>query len=215
MCASPIRRAPPWAWPACPAARSWRSTRSSTPGEAGEARQARAALAARFRASPAAALRRRDLALRSGARAARTAGVSQHELRTRILAALDEGALEDTLPPALRRRWQLADFAGAAQFLHRPPPDADVAALAERSHPAWRRMKFDELLAQQLSMRFAYRQRRARRAPALPGNGPFLKAFFPALPFKLTRSQSRVAGEVLRDLAVPHPMQRLLQGDVG
>jgi ATP-dependent DNA helicase RecG len=76
-------------------------------------------------------------------------------------------------------------------------------------------MKFDEVLAQQLSLHFGRRERQARRAPKLPGDGPLLKAFFERLPFKLTRSQSLAAGEVLRDLKMPHPMQRLLQGDVG
>ncbi|MDA1118293.1 MAG: ATP-dependent DNA helicase RecG, partial [Proteobacteria bacterium] len=84
----------------------------------------------------------------------------------------------------------------------------DVAA-------AWRRVKFDELLAQQLQLRLAYRKRRARDAPALPANGPLLRRFLGKLPFRLTRAQSRVMAELLRDLAQPHPMQRLLQGDVG
>jgi len=144
-----------------------------------------------------------------------TAGLSQAKLRARVLQELDSAQLDDTLPDALRRRYALAGFAESVKLLHRPPPGADLASLAGRSHPAWRRMKFDELLAQQLSMRFAYRERRAKRSLALPGNGPLLKAFFKALPFKLTRSQSRAAGEVLRDLAAAHPMQRLLQGDVG
>jgi len=144
-----------------------------------------------------------------------TAGLSQAKLRERVLQELDSAQLDDTLPDALRQRYALAGFAESVKLLHRPPPGADLASLAGRSHPAWRRMKFDELLAQQLSMRFAYRERRARQAPALPGNGPRLKSFFKSLPFKLTRSQSRAAGEVLRDLAVAHPMQRLLQGDVG
>ncbi len=144
-----------------------------------------------------------------------TAQLPQRELRERVLRALDAEPLDDTLGEAMRDRYGLAGFAESVTLLHRPPPGTDLAALAGRSHAAWRRMKFDELLAQQLSMRFAYRLRRARRAPALAGNGPLLQAFFARLPFKLTRSQSRVAGEVLRDLAVPHPMQRLLQGDVG
>jgi ATP-dependent DNA helicase RecG len=144
-----------------------------------------------------------------------TAGLSQAKLRERVLQELDSAQLDETLPAALRRRHALAGFAESVKLLHRPPPGADLASLAGRSHPAWRRMKFDELLAQQLSMRFAYRARRSKEAPALAGNGPLLKAFFKSLPFKLTRSQSRAAGEVLRDLAVAHPMQRLLQGDVG
>jgi ATP-dependent DNA helicase RecG len=143
-----------------------------------------------------------------------TAGLSQKNLQSRIWEALT-GPLDDTLPEALRQRHGLAGFAESVKLLHRPPPGTDLASLASRSHPAWRRMKFDELLAQQLSMRFAYRERRTKQAPGLPGNGPLLKSFFKHLPFKLTRSQSRAAGEVLRDLAVAHPMQRLLQGDVG
>ena len=144
-----------------------------------------------------------------------TAGLPQHELRAMVLQALDQEPLEDTLPAAMRERLGLAGFAESVRFLHRPPPGADLAALAQRSHPAWRRMKFDELLAQQLSMSFAYRSRRARKAPALRLGGPLLRSFLARLPFKLTRAQTRAMEEVMRDLAQPHPMQRLLQGDVG
>jgi len=144
-----------------------------------------------------------------------TAQLPQRELRMRVLQALDSEPLGDTLSDEMRARYGLAGFAESVTLLHRPPPGSDLGALAGRSHSAWRRMKFDELLAQQLSMRFAYRARRARRAPKLPGDGPLLKAFFERLPFKLTRSQSLAAGEVLRDLKMPQPMQRLLQGDVG
>jgi ATP-dependent DNA helicase RecG len=137
-----------------------------------------------------------------------TAGLPQRELRERILKALESEALDETLPEALRRELSLADFAASVRLLHRPHPGDDLSA-------AWQRVKFDEALAQQLSMRFAHRERESRRAPKLPGDGPLLKAFFERLPFKLTRSQRQVAGEVLRDLQQPHPMQRLLQGDVG
>ncbi len=137
-----------------------------------------------------------------------TAGLAQAVLRARILDALDAGPLQDTLPERLRSRYALAGFSDSVQLLHRPPPAADTA-------PAWRRVKFDELLAQQLSMRFAYQKRRSRRAPALKTNGALLKAFLKKLPFKLTRAQTRAMNEVLRDVSEPHPMQRLLQGDVG
>jgi ATP-dependent DNA helicase RecG len=76
-------------------------------------------------------------------------------------------------------------------------------------------MKFDELLAQQLSLRLAYRARRSLGAPALASGGPLLRRFLGHLPFRLTRAQSQAMAQVLRDLAEPHPMQRLLQGDVG
>ncbi|OAI52097.1 ATP-dependent DNA helicase RecG [Betaproteobacteria bacterium SCGC AG-212-J23] len=137
-----------------------------------------------------------------------TAGLPQRELRERVLRALDSEPLAETLSDELRKRYSLAGFAESVTLLHRARPGNDLEA-------AWRRMKFDEVLAQQLSMRFAYRERHSRRAPKLPGDGPLLKAFFERLRFKLTRSQSLAAGQVLKDLAAPHPMQRLLQGDVG
>jgi ATP-dependent DNA helicase RecG len=144
-----------------------------------------------------------------------TAGLPQAELRIRVLQALDADVLVDSLPVALLRRYDLAGFADSVQTLHRPPPGADLRALGERTHPAWRRMKFDELLAQQLSMRFAYQRRRSIQAPSLPGNGPLVRAFMAKLPFKLTRAQARALNQVLGDLREPHPMQRLIQGDVG
>ena len=144
-----------------------------------------------------------------------TAGLSQYALRRLILKALDEAQLDDTLPAALRQRYDLAEIGASIRSLHRPAPDAPAAELAERAGPAWHRVKFDELLAQQLSMRMAYRARRRRSAIELRSTGPLLKRFLGKLPFRLTRAQSRAMAEILRDLAQPHPMQRLLQGDVG
>jgi ATP-dependent DNA helicase RecG len=144
-----------------------------------------------------------------------TAGLAQGVLRPLVLEALDAATLDDTLSEELRRRLGLEGFAQSVRLLHRPPPGTDVASLAGRAHPAWRRMKFDELLAQQLSMRFAYRRRRTREAPVLKVNGPLLRAFLEKLPFRLTKAQTRAMNEVLHDLREPHPMQRLLQGDVG
>jgi ATP-dependent DNA helicase RecG len=137
-----------------------------------------------------------------------TAGVAQTLLRARILEELDAADLQDSLPEALRQKYELAGFAGSVQLLHRPQPGADM-------HAAWQRVKFDELLAQQLSMRFAYRRRRSRAAPVLKVNGSLLKSFLEKLPFRLTKAQTRAMNEILRDLREPHPMQRLLQGDVG
>ena len=137
-----------------------------------------------------------------------TAGLGQAVLRKLVLEALEEEAIEEILPSALRERLGLAPLEASVRLLHRPAPGADTAA-------AWRRVKFDELLAQQLQLRLARRKRRERTAPALPASGPLLKRFLGRLPFRLTRAQSRVMAELLRDLAQPHPMQRLLQGDVG
>jgi ATP-dependent DNA helicase RecG len=143
------------------------------------------------------------------------AGIAQGKLRAKVLAALDAGPLEDTVPGDLRAKYALPEFGEAVRLLHRPPPGTALDLLASRTHPAWRRVKFDELLAQQLSLRFAYRRRRSRKAPVLRADGPLLETFVGRLPFKLTRAQTQALNEVLRDLAQPHPMQRLLQGDVG
>jgi len=137
-----------------------------------------------------------------------TAGLAQATLRKLVLEALEEEPIEDTLPPAVRERLGLASLEASVRLLHRPAPGSNLA-------PAWRRAKFDELLAQQLQLRLARRRRRERTAPELPATGARLKRFLGKLPFRLTRAQQRVMGELLKDLAQPHPMQRLLQGDVG
>jgi ATP-dependent DNA helicase RecG len=144
-----------------------------------------------------------------------TAGLAQHTLRRLIARALTETDLDDTLPPELAARWKLAGFRDSVRYLHNPPPDAPQDELQARTHPAWRRIKFDELLAQQLSMRQHYRRRQAAQAPALSGTTALADRLAAALPFELTRAQMRALAEIRADLAKPHPMQRLLQGDVG
>jgi ATP-dependent DNA helicase RecG len=144
-----------------------------------------------------------------------TAGLSQAELRRKIEDALDTLALEDTLDDKRLAKLRLGGFRESVLFLHRPPPKVDAASLDERTHPAWRRLKFDELLAQQLAMRVAYRERRARSAPPLPDARTLTNALAKSLPFALTRAQRRAQAAISKDLAQPHPMRRLLQGDVG
>ena len=144
-----------------------------------------------------------------------TAGLSQSYLRERIADALDTLELTDTLEPALVRKLELAPFRDSVILLHRPSPDVDPQSLEERTHPAWRRLKFDELLAQQLAMRIAYRERRAKVAPRLPDAHTLTNALVKSLPFALTRAQRQAQAAIAKDLAQPHPMRRLLQGDVG
>jgi ATP-dependent DNA helicase RecG len=144
-----------------------------------------------------------------------TAGLNQDALRSLIARALAGSDLDDTLPAAVRASLGFASFRDAVLYLHNPPPDAPQAALQERNHPAWRRVKFDELLAQQLSMRLSHRRRRSADAPVLKLRGTLARRLIERLPFRLTRAQRKVLAEIQRDLAQPYPMQRLLQGDVG
>ena len=144
-----------------------------------------------------------------------TAGLPQATLLKHIQAALSELELVDTLPQELLSRLRLPPFSDSVQLLHNPPPGIDEDALAERVHPAWLRIKFDELLAQQLSMRVHYRKRRSRNAPQLIARNHLTRQLQEILPFALTGAQQKTLREISRDLEQAHPMQRLLQGDVG
>ena len=144
-----------------------------------------------------------------------TAGLSQSALRGMIERALDTLALEDTMDEQRLKKLGLAPFRESVLLLHRPPPGIEAQSLIERTHPAWRRLKFDEILAQQLAMRIAYRERRAKTAPALAAQHTLTNALVKSLPFPLTGAQRRAQAVIARDLAQPHPMRRLLQGDVG
>jgi ATP-dependent DNA helicase RecG len=143
------------------------------------------------------------------------AGLSQTAIRKAVAAALSEADLGETLPDDLLRPLALPAFAPTLTRLHSPSPRLDPNALQNRDDPAWRRLKFDELLAQQLSLRLAARQRHALSAPPLVGDGGLSERLLAALPFPLTAAQRRALGEIRHDLTRPHPMNRLLQGDVG
>jgi len=144
-----------------------------------------------------------------------TAGLGQATLRKLIDRAIDSVPLDDTLPESLRARLALPELAASIRTLHHPSPEISLEQLETRGHPAWRRVAFDELLAQQLSLRRAHALRRERGAPVLAAGGRLTDALLAQLPFRLTGAQERVWREIAADLAVPHPMQRLLQGDVG
>jgi ATP-dependent DNA helicase RecG len=144
-----------------------------------------------------------------------TAGMGQDTLRKLIERALASEKLEDTLPDELLRPHRFPKFRDAVYFLHNPSPEVLQQDLQARTHPAWRRMKFDELLAQQLSMRVHQQRRRGVGAPALRPKGTLVSRLLKALPFRLTDAQQRAVAQIRDDLSKPHPMQRLLQGDVG
>ena len=144
-----------------------------------------------------------------------TAGLAQEALRQLISRAVAASGLTDTLPEALLAKLRLPRFAEAVRFLHNPPPQVSHEDLHTREHPAWRRVKFDELLAQQLSMRIHYRRRKSAEAAALPPLRTLTRRLLATLPFALTRAQQKALSQIEHDLAQPYPMQRLLQGDVG
>jgi ATP-dependent DNA helicase RecG len=180
------------------------------------------------------------------------AGLPQPYLRRAVLSGLEHaarsGALDETLPSQLlaqKGNTPKFNLHSALSFLHYPSPDVSVAQLEDRSHPAWQRLKLEELLAQQLSQLQSKRERDALRAPVLRPEkplrnsarsvpspvraelaeeranpppqlaAPLVGQLLAAIPFQLTAAQQRVCAEVAYDIAQPIPMHRLLQGDVG
>ncbi|MDR2220193.1 MAG: ATP-dependent DNA helicase RecG [Methylobacillus sp.] len=144
-----------------------------------------------------------------------TAGLTQPNLRKLVDSALQHGDMRETLPPEMLEQLQLPGFAESLLFLHRPPPDASLESLQTHAHAAWRRLAFDELLAQQLSMRRHHARRRSQGAPALADKKTLTHVLLERLPFRLTAAQQKTWREISRDMSQPYPMQRLLQGDVG
>jgi ATP-dependent DNA helicase RecG len=148
-----------------------------------------------------------------------TSALPQSYLRKAVLGGLARADLSETVPAellpmmGLREPWTLRQ---ALDFLHHPRPDTPPGALEDRSHPAWQRLKADELLAQQLSQLQSKRERDRLQAPRLKADaGGLHEQLLAALPFALTGAQRRVGEEIARDLGEPVPMHRLLQGDVG
>jgi ATP-dependent DNA helicase RecG len=144
-----------------------------------------------------------------------SAQLPQTYLRKAVASALTRAPLQEILPPGTVPAG-LPPLRTALNLLHHPGRDEGVEALEDHSHPAWQRLKFEELLAQQLSQLQAHEARAQLAAPALrPKPGGLAAQLLAALPFKLTAAQQRVVAEVQADIARTQPMHRLLQGDVG
>jgi len=144
-----------------------------------------------------------------------SAQLPQAYLRKAVASGLARADLREILPAGVVPRG-LPSLKDALNYLHHPPPSASQQALQEHHHPAWHRLKFEELLAQQLSQLQAQRERALLVAPALRARpGGLHEKLLAVLPFQLTAAQQRVSEEIAQDLARPQPMHRLLQGDVG
>ena len=155
-----------------------------------------------------------------------SAGVSQAAIRKAVTQALRDPSLHESLAEFLPQKLMAEllpsndwpNLQSAITYLHQPPADADTQALLERTHSAWRRVQFEELLAQQISLKRAHAIRQERHAPSFKQaeKAQSLEVgLLKALPFELTTAQTRVWDEIGHDLSKSFPMNRLLQGDVG
>ncbi len=142
--------------------------------------------------------------------------ITQTWLRKRIDRAMLDVDLTDIVPASFTQSLSLPTLRDALKSLHHPSPGANYEAYSERRTPEWRRLKFDELLAQQLTLRYAREVKSELQAPRLLGtHGNLREKLTASLPFSLTGAQKRVLVEIYTDLAQNAPMNRLVQGDVG
>ena len=160
-------------------------------------------------------------------------GVSQTVIRKAVTQALRDPSLQESLAEFLPKKLMAEllpsndwpSLQSAITYLHQPPAEANTQSLLERTHPAWRRVQFEELLAQQISLKRAHAIRRERHAPSFnkvqsedkdkTRVQSLEEGLLKVLPFKLTSAQDRVWSEISKDLSKSFPMNRLLQGDVG
>ncbi len=147
-----------------------------------------------------------------------TEGVQQGRMRlltSLALAQLPGGGLRDYVTADVLGMVGLPSLEAALRYLHRPPPDADLAALDAGRHPAQRRLAFEELLAHQVSLRLLRQAADRDDAWPLPRRTDLVDRCLEQLPFRLTAAQRRAWHEIATDLERMHPMMRLVQGDVG
>jgi ATP-dependent DNA helicase RecG len=146
------------------------------------------------------------------------AGVIQNTIRKAVAIGLETAKTQGLVPETVPAEWlSVYGFMPplqAIERLHNPPAHSVLSAFSDRTDAAWRRVIFDELLAQQLSLRLARIERAKLVATALIGD-QLTKRFMQVLPFVLTGAQQRVWREIVPELASKTPMNRLLQGDVG
>ncbi len=147
-----------------------------------------------------------------------TEGVQQGRLRNLVaqaLAMMRGNPPAELLPPSVVEDLGLPTLAEALDYLHTPPSNVDIEIIESGTHPCQSRLAFEELLAHYMSLR--HLRNLANREAAMPlGPGPALqRQFIDSLPYQLTNAQNRVIAEISNDLKEPHPMMRLIQGDVG
>ena len=142
--------------------------------------------------------------------------ISTKQMRRFVTRALEVvGELEDALPVDIMRRFRMPQLAKAVSEVHEPPVDMSIDSLNNRRSPGHWRLIFEEFFW--LEFGLLRKQREVKRTPgiAFELNEQIRDKVKQMLPFKPTSAQKRALKEIAMDMAAPHPMNRLLQGDVG
>ena len=149
-----------------------------------------------------------------------TEGLQQARMRKLSEQALvtlsnDKQNLTELLPEEILAKQNLPTLIDALNYVHRPPPDADIQSLIEGRHPAQQRLAFEELLAQQLSLLELRNEFRAELSTAFDLSTQLVPKYLKRLPFTLTNAQTQAYKTIASDLNKTVAMLRLIQGDVG
>jgi ATP-dependent DNA helicase RecG len=138
-------------------------------------------------------------------------------IRAAVARAVDETAEQaaSVVPSDIRDRQELLPIAKALRAVHLPDNSIDPNNLACFATPSHRTLIFEELFALQTGMNLRKKAREAIAGTTIPKADKRVADFTGMLPFSLTGAQTRVIGEIAEDLARPHPMNRLVHGDVG
>ncbi|MCX6613989.1 MAG: ATP-dependent DNA helicase RecG, partial [Acidobacteria bacterium] len=142
--------------------------------------------------------------------------ISTKQMRRFVARALEVvGELEDALPVDIMRRFRMPQLAKAVSEVHEPPVDMNIDSLNNRRSPGHWRLIFEEFFW--LEFGLLRKQREVKRTPgiAFALNDQIRDKVKQMLPFKPTSAQKKALKEIAMDMAAPHPMNRLLQGDVG
>ena len=149
-----------------------------------------------------------------------TEGLQQTRIRKLNEQALitlnnDKKNMAELLPEKLLAKKKLPTLIDALNYVHSPPPNADIQSLVEGTHPAQQRLAFEELLAQQLSLLELRNELRTEHSPAFNVSTKFVPEYLKSLSFTLTNAQVRAHKTIASDLNKTVAMLRLMQGDVG
>ncbi len=140
---------------------------------------------------------------------------SWRNLQKQALSHLRRKPIADLMPNELIQKWQLMGISEALLWLHQPPKNTAIEDINSEQSPAIKRLIYEELLAQQLSMQLQRLRFQQDSAFIMRNDGELNNKLLELLPFKPTMAQQRVVSEISKDLQSSRPMLRLLQGDVG
>lgn len=141
-----------------------------------------------------------------------TNGLANSAIIKLIEDLFEQNIIPETLPRDILTKYKLLPLPQAILTLHKLTPKQFTE---KKQDNALNRLKFDELIAQQLLMQKIYIQKHKNNSPILKSTHKHILSLLEKLPFSLTAAQKKVLHEILNDMAKPVQMNRLLQGDVG